>query len=83
MASLHDTGANILYRTKYYKRQEQKIIDTHMPKTTKKKSTKKSKSKRKSRCWQGYKPTPGVKAYEKGSCMPAGKKGKKNKPMKH
>ena len=54
-----------------------------MPKTTKKKSTKKSKSKRKSRCWQGYKPTPGVKAYEKGSCMPAGKKGKKNKPMKH
>lgn len=21
------------------------------------------------RCWDGYKPTPGVKAYEKGSCM--------------
>ena len=21
------------------------------------------------RCWPGYKPTPGVKAYEKGSCM--------------
>jgi hypothetical protein len=24
------------------------------------------------RCWDGYKPTPGVKAYEKGSCMKEG-----------
>lgn len=24
------------------------------------------------RCWQGYKPTPGKKAYEKGSCMKEG-----------
>ena len=23
---------------------------------------------RKSRCWEGYEPTPGVKAYDKGSC---------------
>ena len=23
---------------------------------------------RKSRCWEGYEPTPGVKAYEPGSC---------------
>lgn len=24
------------------------------------------------RCWKGYKPTPGKKAYEKGSCMKEG-----------
>ena len=24
----------------------------------------------KERCWEGYEPTPGVKAYEKGSCRP-------------
>ena len=23
---------------------------------------------RKTRCWEGYEPTPGVKPYEKGSC---------------
>ena len=23
---------------------------------------------RKSRCWEDYEPTPGVKAYDKGSC---------------
>lgn len=31
------------------------------------------------RCWKGYKPTPGVEPYAKGSCMPAGGKKKKNK----
>lgn len=25
------------------------------------------------RCWEGYEPTPGKKAYEKGSCQPAKK----------
>lgn len=27
----------------------------------------------KSRCWEGYEPTPGKKAYEKGSCQPVKK----------
>jgi len=27
------------------------------------------------RCWDGYEPTPGKKAYEKGSCRPETKKG--------
>ena len=50
-----------------------------MPKRTmpkpKKKSTKKSTKGKKSgggkkgRCWSGYKPTPGKKAFSKGSCM--------------
>lgn len=26
------------------------------------------------RCWEGYKPTPGKKAYDKGSCEPVSKK---------
>lgn len=26
--------------------------------------------KKKSRCWKGYEPTPGVKPFEKGSCKP-------------
>jgi hypothetical protein len=26
--------------------------------------------KKKSRCWKGYKPTPGKKPFSKGSCMP-------------
>lgn len=26
--------------------------------------------KKSGRCWKGYKPTPGVKAYDKGSCQP-------------
>jgi hypothetical protein len=26
--------------------------------------------KKKGRCWKGYKPTPGVKPYAKGSCQP-------------
>jgi len=30
----------------------------------------KKKTKRKSRCWKGYEPVPGKKAYEKGSCRP-------------
>jgi hypothetical protein len=28
------------------------------------------KKKKKGRCWTGYKPTPGVKPYAKGSCQP-------------
>ncbi|CAB4141223.1 hypothetical protein UFOVP410_62 [uncultured Caudovirales phage] len=28
-----------------------------------------NETKTEDRCWPGYKPTPGVKAYEKGSCM--------------
>jgi hypothetical protein len=28
------------------------------------------KKEEKNRCWEGYKPTPGKKAYEKGSCEP-------------
>ena len=31
----------------------------------------------KERCWKGYEPTPGKKAYSKGSCKPKGKKKKK------
>jgi len=27
--------------------------------------------KKKNRCWKGYKPTPGVKAYAEGSCQKA------------
>ena len=30
----------------------------------------KKMEKNKGRCWKGYKPTPGVKAYDKGSCQP-------------
>ena len=29
--------------------------------------------KKKGRCWKGYKPVPGKKAYSKGSCAPVGK----------
>ena len=28
----------------------------------------------KDRCWEGYEPTPGKKAYEKGSCRPVKKR---------
>ena len=28
------------------------------------------KGKKKGRCWKGYKPTPGVEPYAKGSCQP-------------
>lgn len=28
------------------------------------------KAEKKDRCWDGYEPTPGKKAYEKGSCQP-------------
>jgi len=28
-----------------------------------------NKKKKKTRCWKGYKPTPGVTPYAKGSCM--------------
>jgi len=31
---------------------------------------KRGKGKKKGRCWTGYKPTPGVKPYAKGSCQP-------------
>lgn len=31
------------------------------------------KMKKSSRCWKGYKPTPGKEPYSKGSCMPEGK----------
>ena len=34
----------------------------------------------KGRCWEGYKPTPGVKPYEKGSCQPISRKS--NEPRK-
>lgn len=37
-----------------------------MPKVNKPKP--KAKPKMKGRCWSGYKPTPGKKAYSKGSC---------------
>ena len=46
-----------------------------MPKVKKPKSKPKprmkpkTKPKTKGRCWSGYKPTPGKKAYSKGSCM--------------
>jgi len=41
------------------------------PKTKPKKTkgTKKSTKKSGGRCWEGYKPTPGKKAFSKGSCM--------------
>lgn len=48
-----------------------------MPKVKKPKSKPKprmkpkTKPKMKGRCWSGYKPTPGKKAYSKGSCMRA------------
>lgn len=31
------------------------------------------------RCWKGYEPVPGKKAYSKGSCKPVGKVTKKSK----
>ncbi len=30
--------------------------------------------KRRNRCWRGYRPVRGKKAYSKGSCRKAGKK---------
>jgi len=30
----------------------------------------KKMGKKKGRCWKGYKPTPGVEPYAKGSCQP-------------
>lgn len=30
--------------------------------------------RRKNRCWKGYRPVKGKKAYSKGSCKKAGKK---------
>lgn len=38
-------------------------------KGTKKMGGKKSGGGKKGRCWSGYKPTPGKKAFSKGSCM--------------
>lgn len=32
------------------------------------------------RCWEGYKPTPGKKAYEKGSCEPVKKDDSPHEP---
>ena len=34
------------------------------------KNPKPSKTKKKGRCWKGYEPTPGKKAYSDGSCRP-------------
>ena len=31
-------------------------------------------AKKKGRCWKGYKPVKGKKAYTKGSCVKVGKK---------
>lgn len=40
-----------------------------MPKVKKPKSKPKPRMKpKKGRCWSGYKPTPGKKAFSKGSC---------------
>lgn len=36
---------------------------------TKPRTKPKTKTKPKGRCWSGYKPTPGKKAFAKGSCM--------------
>jgi hypothetical protein len=38
----------------------------------------------KNRCWKGYKPTPGKKAYSEGSCTKdsSSKDTKKDKPKK-
>ena len=36
----------------------------------------------KGRCWDGYEPVPGKKAYSDGSCQPAGSKKKKKKSEK-
>jgi hypothetical protein len=33
------------------------------------------------RCWEGYEPTPGVKAYEEGSCRPKKKLKKSEEPL--
>jgi hypothetical protein len=38
------------------------------------------KSKMEKRCWEGYEPTPGKKAYSEGSCQPI-KKEEKEKPF--
>jgi hypothetical protein len=32
------------------------------------------KGRRKNRCWKGYRPVKGKKAYSKGSCKKTGKK---------
>jgi hypothetical protein len=37
----------------------------------------KGKKKTKDRCWAGYEPTPGKKAYSPGSCRPIKKSGSK------
>ena len=39
-------------------------------KTATKKAAKSTKGKR---CWSGYEPTPGKKAFSKGSCKPKAK----------
>lgn len=38
-------------------------------KPTRKMGGKNSGGKKKGRCWSGYKPTPGKKAFSKGSCQ--------------
>jgi hypothetical protein len=43
-------------------------------------SLKQQKEEMDKRCWEGYEPTPGKKAYEKGSCQPAKKAMDKNDP---
>lgn len=39
------------------------------------------KSKMEKRCWEGYEPTPGKKAYSEGSCQPVKKDESKEKPF--
>lgn len=40
------------------------------PTVDSKKAVKNSKVEKKDRCWDGYEPTPGKKAYSEGSCKP-------------
>jgi hypothetical protein len=40
------------------------------------------KSKMEKRCWEGYEPTPGKKAYSEDSCQPVKKEEGKEKPSK-
>jgi hypothetical protein len=41
-----------------------------------------AKKKKKGRCWQGYKPVPGKKAYSEDSCVKIGEKREKNTASK-
>lgn len=39
-------------------------------------------AEKKNRCWKGYKPTPGKKAYSEGSCQKSSSKAKPSKASK-